>query len=255
MQFSAIGALATQAQKTAVRVMNYQCRTPARVVAENRIADIEGAKLVVLPSPQALSEATWRALMEYVDHGGNLLITGPAERDEHWQRTHRLNEMGIEAEAEPLTYRGALLDLGSQKVDLGFSDAMQRSSEALRLPGGGSYLEVRRGSGRIFLTACPVELADSPNAAAMVYQHVLSQISITPQVAVQDPAILVRPQVFDDSILYLLDSESSHDQVLDITDKLSGAKLHVSLPAQRTKLILVRRDNGEVIASYDGPEL
>jgi len=221
------------------------------------VAEIAGSKLVVLPSPQALSEATWKALLGYVERGGNLLITGSVERDEHWLRTRRLAEIGVDAKAEALNYRGAEIDLGSEKVEVGFGVDVQKHAEALRLANGRTYVEVKRGSGRIFVVTTPVELAESPEATEAVYRHVLAAAGVASPFTVGKAcvAVLIRPRLFADSTLYLLASESSRNEDLEIVDRRSGATLKVSLPAQRTRLILVDRPSGRVIASYDGPAL
>jgi hypothetical protein len=64
-------------------------------------------KLAILPSPQNLTDEAWRLLMKYVDAGGNLLITGPVERDEHWQVARRAAELKIDAQADAPTCSAA----------------------------------------------------------------------------------------------------------------------------------------------------
>jgi len=260
LQYSPLSGLATTAQQRSVRVMNYQCQTPARVVSENNVADITGAKLVILPSPQALSEPTWQALLAYVDHGGNLLITGSLERDEHWQPTHRLADIGIPAIPSALNFRGASLDLSpaphdpsSTHLDLGFSVDIQKHAETLTLPNGKSFVELKHGAGHLFLTNTPVELAESPEATGAVYRRVLAATGITPpfKSTKVSPSILIRPRFFPDATLYLLVSESSTDEPLDILDTRSNTHLKLTLPAQAAKLILVDKTTGQIIASSD----
>jgi hypothetical protein len=254
VQYSPLSSVATAAQQRAVRVMNYQCRMPARVVSENNVADIAGSKLVVLPSPQALSDAAWNALLAYVEGGGNLLITGSVERDEHWQRTHRMQDIGIAAEPSALDIRGAQIDLGKQILDLGFAIDIQKHAETLTLADGKTYAEIKHGSGKLFLTSSPVELAESPDATVAVYRHVLAAANVeAPFTAEATPSVLIRPRLFEQSTLYLLVSESSRDEELDILDKRSGQHLKMTLPARRTALVLLDRASGRVLASYNGP--
>ncbi len=94
-QYSAIGDLQLQAQQRAVRALAYSVHLPAFMVAENQIEKLGSPKLAILPSPQALSDAAWITLLKYVDAGGTLLITGPVDRDEHWQTVHRATEIGV----------------------------------------------------------------------------------------------------------------------------------------------------------------
>ena len=68
---------------------------PCYVIAESQIEKLGSPKLVILPSAQALRESTWQALLAYVRNGGNLLVTGPVSRDEHWHLVDRLTPLGI----------------------------------------------------------------------------------------------------------------------------------------------------------------
>jgi len=255
-QYSVLASQAADAQHRAVRALNYQCHIPARVVTENHVGDIKGSRLTVLPSAQILQDATWKALMDYVSEGGNLLLTGPVERDENWQLRDRLGPLGVIARTATLDYRTTTVQMGTESVEASFPAAAQRALETLEIEGGRSYLEVKQGKGTIFLVASPVELAESAEATVALYRHVLSETGIEPDFIVNrlPSSILVRPEVFKDSVLYLLVSESSADQVIDIRDKLSGANLKRKLPASRTKLVLLDRGTGAVLSEYEGPE-
>jgi len=255
-QYSVMGGLAVDAQHRAVRAINYQCHIAARVVTENHVSQIKGTKLTVLPSAQVLQDTTWEALMAYVRDGGNLLLTGPVERDEHWQLRNRLRELGVKANTATLDDRSATILLGSETVEVSFPMAAQRALETLQIDGGRSYIEVKHGKGTIFVVAPPVELAESPDAAAAVYRHVFWELGLESDFAVKHlpPGILVRPEVFKDAVLYLFVSESTADQYIDIRDKLSGANLKLDLPASRTKLILLDRRTGTIESEYSGPE-
>ena len=255
-QYSVLGGLAVDAQHRAVRAINYQCHIAARVVTENHISEIKGAKLAVLPSAQILQDATWEALIAYVRGGGNLLITGPVERDEHWQLRDRLRKLGVNADAVTLDARTTTIRLGAESIEASFPMAAQRALETLQVEDGRSYMEVKQGKGRIFVVAVPIELAESPDAAVAVYRHVFSELGIEPDFEIKHlPAgILVRREVFKDSVLYLLVSESGADQAINIRDTVSGADLKLNLPASRTKLVLLDRTTGVVLSEYDGPE-
>lgn len=256
LQYSTLHDLAVQAQGRAVRVMNYLCHVPTRIVAENNAAEIRGSRLVVLPSPQALQGATWQTLLAYVEAGGNLLVTGPVERDEHWQRTSRLSDLGIQgADASALNFHGSTLNLLGEQLDVGFAQNIQQRTEALNLAGGTSYLEVKKGKGTIFLVALPVELAESPQPTREVYRHVLGELNIEPEYQGQtgSSSVLIRPTILADSILYLVLSESAQDEVIDIKDKITGAEIKITLPAQRVFMTLLSRKDGHPIASYAPP--
>lgn len=255
-QFSVLGTLAIDAQRRAVRAMSYACAITARMVSENHVSDIEGSKLVVLPSAQLLRDATWRQLMDYVSRGGNLLLTGPAERDEHWQPKDRLRRLGIDASAATLGYRNTTINIGADSIEARFGMASQKALDTLLLPEGRSYMEVKHGRGSIFIVASPVELAESSESAAKVYRHVLSRIGIASEFDAAHLAsgVLVRTEIMNHAVLYLFASESSQDEQIHLRDKLTGTNLKFTLPALRTRLLLLDRATGSVLASYAGPE-
>jgi hypothetical protein len=254
-QFSVVGAMATDAQHRSVRAMTYRCRIATRLVSENHVDDIAGSRLIILPSAQMLQDSTWQTLLHYVEQGGNLLMTGPAERDEHWQLRNRLRKMGIQATTSSLIYRSTSIRMGTESVAADFPIAVQRNVESLKLKDGKSYLEVKYGKGRVFVVDAPVELAESPDATVMVYQHVLAELGIKPSFEDQTlpSSVLVRPLVLRDSVLYLLSSESSDDQDIDLHDDISGGWIKLQLPALRTTLVLLSRKTGQLITAYHGP--
>jgi hypothetical protein len=255
-QFSVLGSMGVDAQRRAVRAMNGACHIAAKVVTENNVAEIAGSKLVVLPSAQVLREFTWQTLMDYVANGGNLLLTGPVERDEHWVIKGRLKDLGILATAATLDERSTSIDMGNESVEATFAANAQKAVETLHLPNGQSYMEVKLGKGTVFLVAAPVELAESPDVATAVYRHVLARAGIHPafEAAHLCPGVMVRAEIRKDSIAYLFVSESSADQDIDITDKLTRANLKFTLAASRTRLMLLDRATGTLLASYAGPE-
>src|SRR5271169_805580 len=127
-QFSVQGQLQMEAQQSAVRALAYGLPQPCYIIAENQIDKLGSPKLVILPSAQALRESTWQALLAYVKNGGNLLVTGPVSRDEHWHLVDRYTPLGLKAHTEPLTFHNALSSLGS-----GFKLEKQ-ARETLQIP-------------------------------------------------------------------------------------------------------------------------
>ncbi len=256
-QFSVLQAAATDAQQRAVRVLNYQCRMPARLVAENHVADIAGAKLVVLPSAQMLNDETWQSLLAYVRGGGSLLLTGSVERDASWRLRNRLRDIGIDGEPAALVSRNIPIRLGPKTVQATFANKTQRASEMIRSRDGRTYIESAYGKGRLFVVTAPVELGGAPETTAEVYRYVLDRLSLVPPFtgAPADSAVLIRPQVFKDAVLYVLASETADDVSLDLHDGISGGQIVEKLPAMRTLMVLLDRATGKRLATYRGPVL
>jgi hypothetical protein len=209
--------------------------------------------LAILPSPQSLTEPAWRALLRYVDAGGNLLITGPLDREEHWQVVHRASEVGLASHVEPLTYHDAAIKIGDRTLALSFDEAAQNWLDSLRFDDGSTLKEITRGKGRIFWTAYPVELSGESKSIAELYSYVASRSNITPMFVQQSPlppGVLVFPTVLSDSILYVLVSDSANDVSVNLRDQATGAQLTLSLRSEHAAIAVIGKKEKKVIAKY-----
>ena len=252
-QFSVIQDGQLEAQRKAVRALAYDTHLTPYVIAENRIDKLGTPKLAILPSPQALSGTAWQRLLKYVNEGGNLLVTGPLDRDEHWQRVLRAAQLSPGAHAEPLTYHSAALPLAQRSVSLSFDQQAQSWLETLRFHDSTSFAEIPHGKGRIFWTADPVELAEGTEAAADLYSYVAGKLGIAPTYDALfpvAPGVLVSPVVLQDSVLYVIASDASSDAKIDLRDKLTGVRLTLTLPSQHAALALIGKKEKQVIAKY-----
>src|SRR5262249_25428769 len=141
-QFSVMGDMQLEAQRKAVRALTYQDHLTAYAVAENQIAKLGSPKLVVLPSPQALTDSAWHVLLQYANDGGNLLITGPVDRDEHWHAVARTSELKVSAVVEPLMFHSASMRLTDHAVVVSFDQQKQNFVETLRFIDSSSLKEL-----------------------------------------------------------------------------------------------------------------
>jgi hypothetical protein len=252
-QFSVIQDLQIEAQRKAVRALAYGARLAPYVIAENQIAKLGSPKLAILPSPQALTETSWQALLKYVNDGGNLLITGPLDRDEHWRATSRVADLKLDARVEPLTYRSAAVQLKDRSIALSFDQQKQNWLDALRFADGSTLKEIAHGKGRIFWTADPVELAEGLEPATEVYKYVAAQLGLKPAFDLQTPlssGVLVYATALQDSVLYILVSDDATDSNIALRDNLTGARLTLRLAGQHAALALIDKQSKSVIAKY-----
>jgi len=252
-QFSVQGDLQLQAQRNAVRALAYSDHLPAYAIAENQIDKLGSPKLAILPSPQALTSDAWSALLRYVLAGGNLLVTGSVDRDEHWRFVPRAEDLGLGARPEPLTYHNAAITIGSRVIPLSFDQTAQNLLESLRLKDGSTITEAPYGKGRIFWAAYPVELAEGEQAAAELYAYVAGRVGITPMFDAQapvPPGVLIYPTVLQDSVLYVMVSDSADDSKLELRDKLTGTRLSLQLPSQHAAIAVIGKKQKGVIAKY-----
>ncbi|HXY24503.1 MAG TPA: hypothetical protein VEI73_07615 [Candidatus Acidoferrum sp.] len=252
-QFSILGYLQLEAQHKSVRALAYNLHIAPRIVAENQIAKLGAPQLAILPSPQSLNETTWQALIVFLKAGGNLLITGPISRDEHWQFRERAQDLGLRARTEPQSYRSAEIRLPGKTVSLSFDQQMQSALEAIRFSDGSTWKEAAVGKGKIFWASYAAELAEGLDPAAAVYGYVLSTLKIKPMFDVLSPlpsSVLVYSTELQDSLLYILESENADDTAIDLRDSLTGARLTLKLPAQHAALAVIGKQEKSVIARY-----
>ncbi len=267
-QFSVLADLQIAAQQNAVRALAYGLHQPCYIIAENQIDKLGSPKLVILPSAQALRESTWQALLTYVKDGGNLLVTGPVSRDEHWRLVDRLSRLGIKASVKPLTFHNASLVLRPQydpltnlvvgPIELSFNQQKQQFLEYLDFPELSAVKSLTLEKGKLFWAAYPVELSEGSSATSSLYETILGYLDFKPPFTGQVPppnGVLAYPVELQDAVLYILESEldrSALDQDVDLNfqDSATGAQLKLHLPAQHAALALIDKKTKSIVAKY-----
>jgi len=252
-QYSAIADFQLEAQRRAVRALAYDVHLPAYVIAENQIEKLGSPKLAILPSPQALTEHAALELLRYVDEGGNLLITGPVDRDEHWQIIPRAENLGIRCHVEPLTYHNATIRIGDRTVPLAFGQPQQNWLDSLNFEDGSTFKEIPHGKGRIFWASDPVELNENSQTIAALYSYVAGRVNIGPMFTTPSPlpaGVLAFPTVLADSIFYVFVSDSANDTAINLRDQATGAQLQFNLPAEHAAMAVIGAKEKKVLAKY-----
>ena len=252
-QYSVLADFQLEAQRRAVRALAYEAHLPAFVIAENQIEHLGSPKLAILPSAQALGEPAWVALLKYVDAGGNLLITGPIDRDEHWQTVFRANAVGINSHTEPLTYHNATISLPSHPLALAFGQQQQTWLDALHFEDGSTFKTIPHGKGQIFWAAFPVELAEHLQSTVDLYQYVASRLSIQSMFSVQSalPAgVLIFPTVLADSVLYVMVSDAASDTAINLRDQTTNVPLTLTLNSQHAAIAVIGKKEKKVVAKF-----
>jgi hypothetical protein len=256
-QFSVQGDLQSAAQQNAVRALAYDLHQPCYIISENQIDKLGSPKLVILPSAQALRESTWQALLAYVKNGGNLLVTGPVSRDEHWHLVDRYTPLGIHAATEPLTshYASAEVQSPGRPYSFSFSQDRQQRLEYLVFDNGSLSKETSLGKGKLFWLAYPVELAEGSRLASEAYEKILPRITFMVPFAtpVYVPAVLIYPVELQEAILYIIESESDRDLDIDLLDQTTRADFKLHLSAQRAALALIDKKSKQIVAKYGTP--
>ena len=259
-QFSVLGDLQLAAQKNAVRALGYTVRQPFYVIAEHQIDKLGAPAVAILPSPQSLRESTWQTLLAYVRNGGNLIVTGSVSRDEHWHLVDRFAPLQLNARTLPLTAHSASVAIEEnvqqrkrEIIPLEFDQQKQMVLEFLKFDSGATAKEVSLGKGKVFWAAYPLELAEDPSSSASFYTAVLRPLGLQSPFTYDSsfPAgVLVYPIELEDSVLYILESESDLDADVKLHDLATGVDLRVPLPSQHAALALIGKKEKNVIAKY-----
>lgn len=254
--YSGMSSQAVATQKKALRALVYYDHMPARILPENRLSELGTPKLVLLPAAQALTDTAWQQLLKYVADGGNLLITGPLQYNEHWQKTDRLTELGLKARLFSIAVRQSTLNIpgDTQKFQLTFpADVQQAPTDTMRFEDGRSIQVVPYHAGKVIWAADPVEFSDGYEATAALYNYATQLSGVTSpfrQLKSLSPGVLAFPTMLKDAILYSFSSESLDDQDIDIEDSTTRATINFKLAAQHGAMILLNRSDGSVLASY-----
>ncbi|HTZ48721.1 MAG TPA: alpha-amylase family protein [Verrucomicrobiae bacterium] len=261
-QYSVQADLQIAAQQNAVRALGYDLHQPCYVIAENQIAKLGSPKLVILPSPQALRESTWQALLTYVRNGGNLLVTGPVSRDEHWHLVDRYTPLGMQAATEPLTFHSARvtgsigLSAQAQMILLSFNQQDQQLLEYLHFTSGDTLQDFSLGRGQLFWCSYPVELSDSTRSIAAIYHQAIERSNIPPSLdgtlLFGDPT-LIYPMDLDNAVLYIFENESANEDSVNLRDPSTGIQFPVRLAPGRAALALIDKSTKQIVGKYNLP--
>lgn len=253
-QYSALADFQIEAQRKAARALAYYAHLTPYLIYENQVDKMGNPKLAILPSAQALTEKAWQKLLKYVDDGGNLLVTGPVDHDEHWQKMNRAAQLIPGADARPLTFHNASQPTSSadkSAVEQSFDQQAQSWLDALNL-GGSKFKEITHGKGRIFWAAYPAELSQADRSVAGVYEAISARIGLEPQLqtASLPPGVMAYSFPLEDSILYIFTSDAAQDSSISLHDKATGTDFNFSLPAEHAALALIGKKEKAVIAKY-----
>ncbi len=253
-QFSVRGN-GTRATRRCVRTLAYSCRLPLRAVSEYGLArDREAARLYLLPAPALLTEDAWRILLERVEKGATLLVTGVLDRDDEWRTVPRSALFGVEVEIRAVSPT-ELLALDDTVIPCGYrGDDLQRIERAVASDGnnlGAALLDAKHGKGRVLWCPLPVEMCDNAEATEAVYRIAMRAANLEPESTVRPdlPGVLVYTSRFRDAVLLTVISELSEDADLHITLRQPECKLDLSLRGGSAVLLLLDRRGREILRS------
>jgi hypothetical protein len=253
LQLSVFNALAIEAQQNAVRALYHYARGEAYAVGEYQIASLGSPKLIILPSPSALTEDAWRAITARVQAGAVLLVTGPFDGDAHFHPTARQDQVGLGYVDVPLTLRSNTFKWPGGEAELTFGGNKTTVLSRAQMPGNQDWVERPLGKGKILFAALPLELNQNLQTVGDVYRYAMkmADVSSTYTTTLTDPGILICPTRLPKATLYVLTSESNQKAV-EFRDVRSGKDFSGQLENGRAALLLID-DEGNLITTYNWP--
>lgn len=251
LQLSVFNQMPIEAQQNAIRALYGVAHSEAYAVGEYQLDRLGHAKLIIVPSPWVFDEVAWQKLMDAVEAGAVLLVSGRFDLDPHFNPTQRAEQSGV-------PYSAGLLDVVENSFEwpgghavlqyLGKNpDLLQQA----KLANGATFAEVTRGKGKILFATLPLEMNTNWRAVGEVYSYALKQAGVDPvySTEVDDPGLIICPAVFAHATLYFLDSETTKQRVA-FRDGRSGRQFDGTLGAGRAALLLVG-EKGDLLASYN----
>lgn len=245
---------AQEATRKAVRVFHYYCRRTLRAVSEYNLQSIlkeeNPPALIILPSVNCFNQKAWKQLLELVEKGSTLAISGYFADDEH------------------LIPQDILKDLGSQSIyppiPVAPNERMMIDGKTYRTHFGGEKIQqVRRADfyndyllnfslsgNEILWSPVPLEIGENLDAIKAFYDYAIKKAKLLPYFSLANdiPSILVRPTEFEKAILYLVINESANSELIQLTHLPTKTKIDFNLNAGQTNLIFVEKSTGKVLS-------
>jgi hypothetical protein len=251
LQLSVENKIALEAQQSAVRALYGYARSQAYAVGEYQIDLIGHPKLILLPAPMGLTDKAWETIVDRVNSGATLLVTGPFNGDAHLHATGRARALGFGYAEAPLTIRENAVKFpwGEERVVFGGSKTTMLTQAVLA--DGSAWTEKPMGNGRILFSPLPLELGDDLAVVGNAYRYALKSAGVAPvyTTTLSDPGILVAPTILPKATLYVITSESNQPQVT-FTDARSGKSLTGRVEPGGAAIVLIGTD-GKVSASWN----
>jgi len=186
------------------------CHVPCRIIDEEAMEegyDLTNCRLIVVPEAQYLSEGVQKALLKYVQAGGNILIEGPSGRYDNYGDTNQgllkaLDVVPSFLEKANVELHGKLIDLPPQARNYAFTPVLASGREPevlLRFASGAPALIVlARGSGKMFVNGIPNGISIKGQNVldrdlfGGVFDPVAKALAMTPKFVCDDRDLLIR---------------------------------------------------------------
>ena len=200
------------------------------------------AKLILVPSPLVLEDGAAEALLEASRAGAKVLLTGALRSNPYGERSAALDHLGIDGRARPVSLREATGWGGAGAPWATFDRDLREQVERGVGPGLGAL------AGDVWHEPLPLEFAREEEPLAGLLEAALAAADVDTQPSASRVAarLLHAPR----ATLAVLVNETALDarRVL----RIGGRTYQVPVAAGRSRLLLVERGTGELLAATGG---
>ncbi len=233
--------------KRVTRVLSERLGVVPTMLSELRLttARLDGARLVIAPTPEMLSGSAALALLGASRAGARVLITGTVDGDAYGLVAQAHRDLGVVGGGRPValyepTPWGAPRDsrTGFATFDEGRTEQLRRSEKE-----SPATLE-----GSVWHEPLPLDLAreDEPLCALLGASLEAAGVTSQPSATRVAARVLAAPRV----ALVICVNETSMDAVRRVV--VDGHPLSIPVRAGRARLVLVERTSGRLLASTEG---
>jgi hypothetical protein len=203
---------------------------------------LRGARLVLVPAPEMLTEEAALALLEASRGGVKVLVTGCVEGDPYGRATPSLVSLGILDAGRPLALHEPTSWGGRWATFEGLlSEKMRRS---LTVP-------LERFAGNVWHEPLPLELAREAEPLLALLTGALAEARVSTQPS--DVPVVARVLAAPRAFLVVCVNETPGDARRRV--RVEGRTFEVPVPAYGSRLALVERGTGRVLAATPGEVL
>lgn len=269
VHFSMDQPLALYGIQTSIHCMNYYVKMQSDMVLEHlfrkdNLSQTGTPKLIIFPGAMAMAEDTWKLLVESMENGATVLLSGYADIDEYWRPAKRFRSIGIASELRNICC-SERIRIGEEIYTVPFRRCVANADTAKILskvvfPGEEENV-VRTfsvGSGRLIHCPIPLELGDSNEAVAALYRYAIKAAGVTNAVCsihetMDKPNLLLYPISYRDCTVYTLVNEGNADRIR-FTDMASGVEVEMHIKERRGSKICLDK-KGRLLGGYINADL
>ena len=209
---------------------------------------LRGIKLVIVPDAGMISDTAAVQLYAASLNGTKVLFTGAVEGNEYGKQSRAFLSLGLSPESHPVSHYESThwsTVSGDRNLPVTFSSG---KSEYLR-KSNSQQLDTLRGN--VLNEPLPIELAAEKEPVNAMLDAVLKYAGIHSDI--RDTRVATRILVSGTSALIVCVNESS----VSVTRQVSfgGHWIDIPVEAGRTRLVLVERRSGKIIAATDGEQI